>query len=199
VFGVLGVTAALGVSLYLLLWLNLMRAESSADEKVLDTARSAVDAVRKDRPDAREIVARSAEVPLIRNYLYVELKQMGKADLFPISCRTVEKVAESSMVRWLAHANELNGVPSKIELISRVSVRRAEGTGAVFFFRFRSEPPHWAARKGWMMGIAGAYWDGEELPEVASGTFSQFIPLDEMPVEKQIPRLLERQGFIASN
>ena len=119
--GLLALVAVLGGGAYLFFIWNFAKAEREADQKLLDAARPAVNAVQQNRPDAREVVARTAELSLPRNYLYVELQRMGKVDLFPDSYRTMDKIAESSMVRWLVHPNELNTVPARIEVSRRVT------------------------------------------------------------------------------
>jgi hypothetical protein len=48
------------------------------------------------------------------------------------------------------------------------------------------EPAHWASKMGWMAGVAGPYWDNTELPEFASGTFSELAPFDRMTVEQHV-------------
>lgn len=42
-------------------------------------------------------------------------------------------------------------------------------------FRFRTKPPHWAATTGWMAGVAGPYFDGDDAFDApAAGVFSKF-------------------------
>ena len=103
------------------------------------------------------------------------------------------------MVRWLVHPNELNAVPAKIEVSRRVTVNQDQKTGTIFFFRFRTEPPHWAAKTGWMIGVDGPYWDGQEPREIGEWTFSNFTSLHDMKEEEQINRLLKSGGFIPTN
>lgn len=43
-----------------------------------------------------------------------------------------------------------------------------------FVFRFRTKPPHWAAKDGWLAGVAGPYWENEEPDLVPAGVFSRF-------------------------
>ena len=53
------------------------------------------------------------------------------------------------------HPNELGAKPDEIEAV-RIIERTEDGKRCKFIvYRFRTRPPHWAARKGWLAGIAG--------------------------------------------
>lgn len=64
-------------------------------------------------PDDVRSVARSSEC---RNWLYRNLVEMGKGDLFPRDLATQAAFAESEMVDWLTYPTELARVPDEIEL-----------------------------------------------------------------------------------
>lgn len=150
-------------------------------------------------PSAPDLVAKLAETPIARNHLFARLKEVGRADVFPVSCRSIEKVAESDMVRWLMHRNELGAVPSEIELIRRVGIQGDSKDGNVILFRFRIDAPHWASKRGWMAGVAGPYYDDDEPPAVASGTFSELAPFDSLTVEQHVDLLreaLKKKGLV---
>src|SRR6185295_5912199 len=113
VLGVLGVP----LGLFILVWLNAIRASVARDNKLDKLIRPAIEAVRENRPFAADKVAELAEIPVIRNHLFARLKGMGKADIFPVACRSVEKVAESDLASWLMHPNELGVAPSHMQLV----------------------------------------------------------------------------------
>jgi len=48
-----------------------------------------------------------------------------------------------------------------------------------YLFRFRTNPPHWAADKGWMAGVSGPYPKDAGAPLAApAGTFSELEPFE---------------------
>src|SRR5208283_182453 len=99
------------------------------------------------------------------------------------------------------HPNELGAAPSEIQMIRRIPViaPAQQRSGGVFLFRFRAVPSHWAARRGWMAGVAGPYWDNEEPPDLASGTFSELTPFDALTVEQHVASLreaLNKKGLV---
>src|SRR5271169_6012891 len=97
------------------------------------------------------------------------------------------------------HRNELGSPPSAVELVRVVPVRDAARAGRVFLFRFRVDPNHWAAKEGWMAGVAGPYWDGDEMPQAAAGTFSELTPFDRMTEEQHVDFLresLKKRGLV---
>jgi hypothetical protein len=119
-------------------------------------------------------VAASAEM---RNFLYDKLNARGMTDLFPARYRTQAALAESNMVGWLTYPTELGRVPDQIELKKVVSVDTESPDGILdyYLFRFRTLPPHWAAKDGWMAGVAGPFLRKEAPTTDAQGdTFSEF-------------------------
>lgn len=140
--------------------------------------------------DIAEIAA-SAEV---RNTLYTELGQLGMRDLFPRELRTGEAFAESAMVRWLAFPTELNRVPDDIELMKIVSFNAGPEDGILdyYVFRFRTHPPHWGAKNGWMAGVAGPSLRKEEpSPDGFWDTFSSFEAWEGKAPEEHVGGVLE--------
>src|SRR5258707_964185 len=96
VLGVLGVAGGP----WLLGWMNAIRASVVRDRKLDKLIRPAMEAVRENRPSAQDRITEFAEVPATRNHLFARLREMGRADLFPAACRSVEKVAESDLAKW---------------------------------------------------------------------------------------------------
>lgn len=140
------------------------------------------------KPDP-ETIARLAADPDIRNTLYDELKQHGMEDAFPAKFRTTEAHAESELVYWLGHPNELQQPPDQIELMKVVSMPSGTSLGDVdyYLFRYRTNAPHWAADDGWMAGVAGPYVKGRPLDEQSTGaTYSEFEAYDAMTPEQHV-------------
>jgi hypothetical protein len=138
---------------------------------------AAVSLVRQGRAvpaRALDVVAASAEM---RNWLYEKLKDAGRLDLFPSRFLTQQAFAESAMVQWLVYPTELGSAPDQIELKKVVGIDTDSPDGILdyYVFRFRTLAPHWAAKDGWMAGIAGPFLRKDAPSPVAyGGTFSRF-------------------------
>ena len=119
-------------------------------------------------------VAGSTEV---RNLLYDHLKEKNLTELIPARYRTQAALAESNMVRWLVYPTELGRAPDQIELKKVISLDTESDDGMLdyYLFRFRTLPPHWAAKDGWTAGVAGPFVR-KDAPTTDSngGTFSDF-------------------------
>jgi hypothetical protein len=125
-----------------------------------------------------EHVAASAEA---RSLLFDELKRQRKAHLFPAQWATQKAFAEADMVNWLTYPTELGRAPDEIELMKVVSEDFGAPDGVLdwYLFRFRTKPPHWSAKDGWMAGIAGPFKKAEEPSTRSYGdTFSTFTHWD---------------------
>jgi len=121
-----------------------------------------------------------------RRVLYDVLDHQSKLHLFPRSFLTWEAMAEADLAAWLNHPKELGSPPDEMDLMSRV---RAPGAGPdthYFVFRFRTKPPHWAAKDGWLAGVAGPYDLSQDPTPYASGTFSQFESFDSRTPEQHV-------------
>lgn len=60
-----------------------------------------------------------------------------------------------------------------------------------FVFRFRTKPPHWAAKDGWLAGVAGPYWENEEPDLVPAGVFSRFEAFDSCSPDEHLNKTVE--------
>jgi len=190
---------AVMLSLFVLLWLNALRASGVRDRKIEKMTRPVLEAVRENRSSAQELVTELAEVPVARNYLFTRLTALGKADMFPLAMRSIEKRAESDLARWLMHPNELGAAPAEMELVRRLAVQGEGRSGSVCLFRFRAGPSNFASNRGWMAGVAGPYWDDDKSPRSASWTFSELDPFDRMTVEQHVEylrRASQKRGLV---
>jgi hypothetical protein len=153
--------------------ISLLRLEKSVDQKHIDD------------------VARHAEM---RNWLFDTLKALGKSSQFPERFRTQKAFAEANLVNWLVYPTELAQVPDEIELMKVVSVDTglSDGIYDYYLFRFRTRPPHWAAKDGWMAGISGPYARKDEPTTNALGdTFSTFTKWDEKTPDEHVGDIQE--------
>jgi hypothetical protein len=126
-----------------------------------------------------------AEDPATRNTLRESLTALNQPGLSPAEYATEEARAESELVFWLRHPNELADSPSEIERMERQTRPISGGEVAYYVFRYRTHPPHWAANDGWMVAVAGPYpASGTEGPELHPTAFSTFKPYaDATPTE----------------
>jgi hypothetical protein len=187
--GCLGVVIV-GIALVVLLYIRFVSKGMAAHEarigQKLSTVRAALSTGA--RPDAK-LVARLAADPDVRNTLYEELKKHGMEGLFPASLRTFEAYAESDLVYWLCHPNELQQPPDEIEWMKTVTVNTTTSLGQVDYYllRFRVKEPHWAAKHGWMAGVSGPYVKGRPLDQqIPHATFSELEPYGAKSPEEHV-------------
>jgi hypothetical protein len=137
-------------------------------------------------PDPADVL-RFAQDRATRKVLYDALDHHGKLQLFPAAYATPEAMAEADLVLWLCHPNELAAPPDEIELMARVPVPKEPSSAMKYFvFRYRTKPPHWAAKDGWLAGIAGPYPETGSVSPGASGTFSRFEAYDSRTPEEHV-------------
>jgi hypothetical protein len=135
-------------------------------------------------------VAKYASDPRTRVTLFDLLLFHRKLSLFPKEYRTPLLLAESQLVRWLMHDNELGSAPDKIEFMATAGPNVHSNW---LVFRFRADPPHWAAKEGWMAGVVGPLpWnqkidesDEDAFPS-APVVFSMFHAYDSMTAEQHV-------------
>lgn len=145
---------------------------------------------RTPSPDQIQELAASAET---RSLLRTALLEMNRADLFPPQYATPEALAESDLVVWLLHRSELGAEPEAVELVATIERpdEPAIGHGRYFVFRFRMSPPHPKAESGWLAGVAGPYYRGDEaFDSKARGVFSDFEPFDARSPEDHLAWLV---------
>ncbi len=122
----------------------------------------------------------------LRSILFAVLKVNKKEHLFPQEYLNFESGAETALVYWLLHPNELGQKPDEIRFVQKVSRQypRKEETGGLdyYVFKFRMKPPHFAAEYGWILGVAGPYVAESEPYDSAPGTYSRYTsPKDQSP------------------
>ncbi len=187
------------VFVLILLWLNAVRATGSVLRKLDEKIEPAITAIENHSESTGNIINDLAENPETRNHLFNWLKENNKENLFPDKYRELEKIAESELVQWLMHPNELKESPVKIELVRKVLVKKENKQGNYYLFKFSVDDNHWASKNGWMVGVAGPYWDDEEIPYKSIGTFSEFIPFDDMTEDQHLELLnqkIKKWGFV---
>lgn len=77
-----------------------------------------------------------------------------------------------------------------VKTIERATGAEPQG-GRYFVFRFRTNPPHWAAKSGWMAGVAGPYFPGDEAFDApAAGVFSKFESFETRSLEDHLAAMV---------
>jgi diadenosine tetraphosphatase ApaH/serine/threonine PP2A family protein phosphatase len=120
-----------------------------------------------------------------RKVLYEALVHHEKQSLFPAAHLTQESMAEADLAAWLNHPNELGALPDEIELMATLPSPGDE-TRRYFVFRFRMNDPHWAAKDGWLAGVAGPYPAAGPVEVSGAGTFSRFQPWESQTPEEHL-------------
>jgi diadenosine tetraphosphatase ApaH/serine/threonine PP2A family protein phosphatase len=150
-----------------------------------------ISALREGRTIPQEQITQLAKRPDTRGGLYQALSEMGHASLFPGEYAALPKIAESHLVVWLLHPHELGAIPDGIELVK--DIERQEGdppeSHHFFVFKFRTNPPHWAAKSGWMAGVAGPYAAGQPPLGSPSVVFSRLEAIDSATPEEHLGKI----------
>ena len=122
-----------------------------------------------------------------RIVLYDSLEHHSKLHFFPAQYATPEAIAEGDLVLWLSHPNELDAAPDEVQLMGRIPVPGVPSSDMRYFlFRYRTKAPHWAAKEGWLAGVAGPYATSGIVSARAAGTFSRFEPYDSRTPEEHV-------------
>jgi hypothetical protein len=150
--------------------------------------------LRHDAPVDPKTVAEIAASSECRKWLFDGLHKLERSKLFPRELRTQTALAESDLVNWLLHPTELGRPPDEIEFVQTVpfDTETDAGWADIFLFRFRTHPPHWAARDGWMAGVSGPFLRKDQPTVDALGdTFSAFTPWDRKSVAEHVDDVRE--------
>ncbi len=168
-------------------------------EAILREIAPVTEALERGAEPSASDLARFAEQPRTRNLLLEALQEKGRESLFPEAYASAEAIAESDLVFWLCHPNELQQAPDETEFIGRFAreLGRSGRRGCYYLFRYRVKEPHWAAADGWMAGVAGPYLEGEAPSPAAPGTFSDFAAFDARTPDEHVEavhRIMEAKG-----
>lgn len=137
--------------------------------------------LRQDQEVDPSIVAELAGCPETRIWLFDGLQKLERFALYPAEYRTQAALAESDLVNWLIHPYELGRAPEEIEFVQVIPFDGGADAAWLdyYLFRFRTDPPHWSARHGWMAGVSGPFLHKDTPAAQALGdTSSQFTPWD---------------------
>jgi hypothetical protein len=100
-------------------------------------------------------------------------------------------MAEVDLATWLAYPTELGERPDEIEVVQTLESNTPDGPCDLFVFRFRVLEPHWAADRGWMIGVAGPYLRSLQPTSQGLGlTFSRLEGEDAMTIDEHVDQLV---------
>lgn len=140
------------------LYTGVQRGAVKRDKKIYKEIAFIEEKITNNEVIKIEDVEKLAEKAYIRPLLYNILKNYEKLDLFPSKYLEHKFQAESELSYWLAHPNELQTPPDKIELLKVIKRNIDNEIRDFYVFRFCKNPPHWAAREGWLLGVSGPYF-----------------------------------------
>lgn len=157
------------------LYARAVRGQRKAYGALLDRISAVTQALARGEEPQRALLDRYAADRETRKVLFDVLEEANKRDLFPPEYLAWEKLAEADLVAWLCHPNELGAPPSEIELATRIAAPGSSPAQQTYFvFKYRMHEPHWAAKDGWLAGVAGPYDTSGPPCSSARGTFSRF-------------------------
>lgn len=171
------VLAAVAIALLALVWwrwTSVGRGARQRDEKILQLLDPLGERLEKKERIPPGEVADLAAKPHVRPLLYAMLTHFERLDLFPARYLDTASQGEAELAYWLMHPNELQDAPEQIELVeSIVTALGDEGErGEFLVFRYTMRQGHWAAKDGWLLGVAGPY-SQDDVPYSGAGAFSR--------------------------
>jgi hypothetical protein len=135
---------------------------------------------------------------LTRYDTFLYLKELDELSLFPEEYLTLIKGAESSLAQWLEFPTELDACPDEIEHIKRVTIDFDGRNNFIHYevFKYRVNPPHWAAENGWMLGVVGPFFDDSKPYDFPAATFSRVSStVDKITPEEEVKWVHENIGM----
>lgn len=175
VYVVIGVVVlALGVFVWRR-YTSVERGARQRDERIARTLDPVGRKLAGNEAVAAEEVAALADRPELRPMLYSLLKHYERLELFPERHLDVRAQGEAMLAYWMMHPNEFQDAPERIEFVEAMErPLDDEGTkGEFLVFRFRMADGHWAAGDGWLLGLAGPFFDGDVPYSGIAAAFSR--------------------------
>lgn len=168
---IIGIVVALGL---LVLWLytGVARGARARDRKLLARLAPVAERFEAGAPASLEEIDSLAEQPELRPMLYSLLARYKHQALFPRKHLAPESQAESTLVYWMLHPNELRAAPATIERVGTFERALGGKSGAFHVFRYKMPAGHWAGSE-WILGLAGPYFPGDEPYRGIAAGFSR--------------------------
>lgn len=163
-------------------YFSLRQASEGGQESLFKLLSPILAALDKNKVPNQELIDKLADNSAVRMQLYMVLKEYDKTDLFPAKHLDQQVGAESSLVQWLVYDNPEGSPPDQIEFVQTVfldDVLKGKSKSFLYYvFKFKMEAPKPKSDLGWMMGVAGPYFEEDGPYEYLAGTSSSFAPFD---------------------
>jgi hypothetical protein len=197
---VLGIIVGIAVAFIVWRWMSVARGASRRDHKLISRIEPIGKRIDAGEPVSPEEIAVLASRPEIRHMLFSALRQMKKADLLPTSYSSSAAQGESALAYWMMHPNELQDAPEAIELVETIK-RPVDGRDSDFHvYRYRMAAGHWAAKDGWILGVAGPMLLSDEPYSSMPGAFSRAGDIEGKTTPTELVDwyvgMLKQQGII---
>ena len=155
------------------------RASLNRERRLLDLLLPVLKSFEANETPDQNLINELAADPFTRDRLYYILSENESENLFPQEYINHEAAAESALVYWLNHGNELGASPTQIVFTEKRSryIESQDVDVEYYLFKFQEEVPE-GEESIWMIGIAGPYIPSEPPYTFAPGTFSTFIEYD---------------------
>ena len=141
--------------------------------------------LKHNQPVPSALLERIAADSLSCLYLYRQLSDMKRLDLFPEAYRTQRHFAECLLLEWLS--NDEDAIPDEIRYIAQKDVEVDGVRGRVFLFKFRYEDGTW------YVGLAGPQpVDRREVSASLGTARSLYRNYDDASIKEHFTILLER-------
>src|SRR2546423_1539108 len=117
VFISIGVIVGLLVLAFVALLINLKLGSARQRKKMAGRLAPVMDPIAAGQMPDADAVFELASNPQTRNAFYLALKGAGKPEFFPPEFLNRKAFAESNLVDWLSHPNELKSPPDEIQFV----------------------------------------------------------------------------------
>jgi hypothetical protein len=143
------------------------------DEKLLARLAPIVEKGKTGQVISPQEVEALAARPEIRFMLFATLRELTRPEFVPPRYSSSVAQGESALAYWVMHPHELQDAPEAIQLVETVT-RAVDGQETDFHvYRYRMATGHWAAKDGWILGVAGPMKAGPEPYSHMPGAFSR--------------------------
>ncbi|MCB0840118.1 MAG: hypothetical protein KDD99_25795 [Bacteroidetes bacterium] len=170
------------------------------EKKLLDRLIPLLDKLEADELPGSEMIQELADDPFTRERLYFILTENELGHFFPEEYLNHQSAAESALVYWLNHGNELGDSPAEMIFMATVyrEIEHEQIQVVYYVFKFRENNPSPGSHE-WMVGIAGPYIAEEEPYTHAPGTFSTFEDYESKSPEEHVDwlhNMMLKKGLI---
>ncbi|MGN7721935.1 hypothetical protein [Chitinophaga sp. 22620] len=174
VYILLAIVAAIAVFVIYRL-VAVKKASRRAQEIKFERISPLLDKLESGVPTGTEDVLPYVKDVRTRESAYSLLKDFNLSHIFPPEFNSLVHSSEANLANWLEFPTELAAIPDEMAYIKRVTIDFDGQQHFVHYevFRFRVNAPHWAAGKGWMLGVVGPYFDESQPYDWPQCTFSR--------------------------